>query len=121
MGKRKSKRKPMKKLKQKLDTQFNCLFCNHENAIECKLDSSNKVGHLTCKICDISWQCSITYLDEPVDVYSAWIDACEEVNKNKKAVASRARTQDREQDDNDEPGYANEINHGDAYDDDDDY
>ncbi|KAI9299792.1 hypothetical protein BJ944DRAFT_143926, partial [Cunninghamella echinulata] len=75
-GKRKSKRKPVKKLKQKLDTQFNCLFCNHENAIECKLDQSNKVGHLT-------------YLDEPVDVYSAWIDACEEVNKTKKQAASR--------------------------------
>ncbi|CAO3653203.1 unnamed protein product [Cunninghamella echinulata] len=114
MGKRKSKRKPVKKLKQKLDTQFNCLFCNHENAIE--------FGHLTCKVCDISWQCSITYLDEPVDVYSAWIDACEEVNKTKKQAVSRVRTQDREQDDiNEEPGYSNDVGHGDPYDDDDDY
>jgi transcription elongation factor Elf1 len=28
-------------------------------------------------------------LDEPVDVYSGWIDACEELNKRKKAEAAR--------------------------------
>ncbi|KAG2184990.1 hypothetical protein INT43_000903, partial [Umbelopsis isabellina] len=82
-GKRKSKRKPVKVLKATLDKQFNCLFCNHEKSIECKLDHQNKVGHLSCKVCDVSWQCPITYLDEAVDVYSAWIDACENVNKDR--------------------------------------
>ncbi|KAI9281194.1 hypothetical protein BY458DRAFT_429973, partial [Sporodiniella umbellata] len=70
-GKRKTKRKPQRKLKEKLDTQFNCVFCNHENSVDCKIDNTNKLGHLN-------------YLDEPVDVYSAWIDACEDVNKKKK-------------------------------------
>ncbi|KAI8347648.1 transcription elongation factor Elf1 like-domain-containing protein [Blakeslea trispora] len=93
MGKRKTKRKPQKKLKEKLDTSFNCLFCNHESSIECKIDQQNKVGILTCKICDVNWQTTITYLDEPVDVYSAWIDACEEVNRQKKLQSQRARTQ----------------------------
>ncbi|KAI9031694.1 transcription elongation factor 1, partial [Phycomyces nitens] len=58
-----------------LDVQFNCLFCNHEKSVDVKLDQANKVGHLTCKVCDMNWQ----LLDEPVDVYSAWIDACEDV------------------------------------------
>ncbi|KAI8337012.1 transcription elongation factor Elf1 like-domain-containing protein [Chlamydoabsidia padenii] len=108
MGKRKVKRKAAKKMKDKLDTQFNCLFCNHEKSIECKMDQANKVGHLTCKVCDINWQCSITYLDEPVDVYSAWVDACEEVNKAKKlAAAAKARNDNSQQD------------HGNQYEDDD--
>ncbi|KAI7897527.1 transcription elongation factor Elf1 like-domain-containing protein [Cokeromyces recurvatus] len=91
MGKRKTKRKPQKKLKEKLDTQFNCLFCNHENSIECKIDHQNKVGILSCKICGVSWQDTITYLDEPIDVYSAWIDACEELNKQRKVRAQQQR------------------------------
>ncbi|KAI9313356.1 hypothetical protein BX666DRAFT_1975692 [Dichotomocladium elegans] len=60
MGKRKAKRAAPKKLKTTLDSQFNCLFCNHEKAIDCKIDHANKVGHLSCKICDVSWQCNIT-------------------------------------------------------------
>ena len=27
------------------------------------------------------YKCSVNYLSEPVDVYSEWIDACEEANK----------------------------------------
>ncbi|KAI8989467.1 transcription elongation factor Elf1 like-domain-containing protein [Pilobolus umbonatus] len=91
MGKRKTKRKPQKKLKSKLDTLFSCLFCNHENSIECKIDHSNKVGLLSCKVCDVNWQNPVTYLDEPVDVYSAWIDACEDVNRQKRLQAQKAR------------------------------
>lgn len=30
-------------------------------------------------------------MDEPVDVYSGWIDACEEVNKQKKLQAIKQR------------------------------
>ncbi|CEJ03122.1 hypothetical protein G6F70_008640 [Rhizopus microsporus] len=89
MGKRKTKRKPQKKLKAKLDTTFNCLFCNHENSVDCKIDHANKLGHLNCKVCAVNWQCPITYLDEPVDVYSAWIDACEDVNQRKRLERSR--------------------------------
>ncbi|KAI8143976.1 transcription elongation factor Elf1 like-domain-containing protein [Fennellomyces sp. T-0311] len=96
MGKRKVKRQAAKKLKAKLDTQFNCLFCNHEQSIEVRIDRSNKVGHLSCKICDVNWQCSITYLDEAVDVYSAWVDACEDVNKSRREQKARERGRQRE-------------------------
>ncbi|KAL1925201.1 uncharacterized protein VTP21DRAFT_84 [Calcarisporiella thermophila] len=81
MGKRKSKRKPMVRRKLTLDTVFDCLFCNHEKTIECRLDKDSKVGHLKCKVCDVSFQCNINYLSEPIDVYSEWIDACNEANK----------------------------------------
>lgn len=60
-------------------------------------------------------------LDEPVDVYSAWIDACEEVNKAKKAAAARARNDAKERDDdNDAPAYSNQVEQGVPYDDEDD-
>ncbi|KAG2209230.1 hypothetical protein INT47_005522 [Mucor saturninus] len=119
MGKRKTKRKPQKKLKDKLDVQFNCLFCNHENSIECKIDHANKVGFLSCKICDITWQCTVTYLDEPVDVYSGWIDACEEVNKQKKLQAMKQRGPS-SRDDSRSPPPQNRLDPFDE-DDDDDY
>lgn len=55
---------------------------------------------LTC-ICHID-------LDEPVDVYAAWIDACEDVNKSKREAKARERERERERarelgDANDEP------------------
>ncbi|KAI8886929.1 Elf1-domain-containing protein [Backusella circina FSU 941] len=124
MGKRKTKRKPQKKLKDKLDTTFSCLFCNHESSIECKIDQPNKVGHLTCKVCDVNWQCTVTYLDEPVDVYSAWIDACEEVNKRKKLEAQRARDRNTRDDSRSPPpqDYSEDrLNPFDEDEDDDDY
>ncbi|KAG2181827.1 hypothetical protein INT44_008643, partial [Umbelopsis vinacea] len=119
-GKRKSNRKPVKRLKPELDKQFNCLFCNHEKSIECKIDHQNKVGHLSCKVCDVSWQCPITYLDEAVDVYSAWIDACENVNKDR-GSSRRARGDEEEEQ---EEGYESRPRPAATYDDeeeDDDY
>ncbi|CAO3651866.1 unnamed protein product [Mucor fragilis] len=123
MGKRKTKRKPQKKLKDKLDTQFNCLFCNHENSIECKIDSPNKVGILTCKICSVSWQCPVTYLDEPVDVYSAWIDACEDVNQQRRMKAAQKSRESRDDSRSPPPQSYSEdrLDPFDEDDDDDDY
>ncbi|KAI7833614.1 hypothetical protein BX661DRAFT_168762 [Kickxella alabastrina] len=56
MGKRKSSRKVVKKERPKLDTTFDCLFCNHEKSIHA----------------------AINHLSAAIDVYSEWIDACEE-------------------------------------------
>ncbi|KAH3899021.1 related to Transcription elongation factor 1 homolog [Saccharomycodes ludwigii] len=83
MGKRKkSTRKPVKRLVQKLDTQFNCLFCNHDKSVTCTLDKKNGIGSLSCKICGTNFQTMINTLSQPVDVYSDWFDAVEEVNAN---------------------------------------
>lgn len=81
MGKRKkSNRTPAKKLVLKLDTKFNCLFCNHDKSVSCTLDKKNCIGSLQCKICGQSFQTRINALSQPVDVYSDWFDAVEEVN-----------------------------------------
>ncbi|KAK9764123.1 hypothetical protein K7432_008632 [Basidiobolus ranarum] len=81
MGKRKSSAKAPTKRKVVLDTTFNCLFCNHEKSISCRLEKDSKIGHLSCRICSASFQCMINYLSEPIDVYSEWIDACEKINQ----------------------------------------
>lgn len=79
MGKRKSARKPVKKIKQTLDTTFTCLFCNHEKSVICVIDKKNLLGELHCKICGQSFQTAINSLSQPVDIYSDWIDACEDL------------------------------------------
>ncbi|KAE8221584.1 hypothetical protein CF319_g5087 [Tilletia indica] len=81
MGKRKSAKKPNagKKKLAPLQTNFNCLFCNGVAAILCKIDKNEGVGSLSCKLCGTKWSCPIQDLDEPIDIYSYWIDACDEV------------------------------------------
>lgn len=82
MGKRKkSSRTPVKRVIQKLDTKFNCLFCNHDKSVSCTLDKKNSIGTLSCKICGQSFQTRINSLSQPVDIYSDWFDAVEEVNQ----------------------------------------
>lgn len=99
MGKRKkSSRGPVKKLKQRLDTQFTCLFCNHEKAINCTIDKKSNIGTLTCKICGQSFQTSINSLSEPIDIYSTWIDACEAVAEEE---AKRVEAESADFDDDD--------------------
>ncbi|KAI8925844.1 transcription elongation factor Elf1 like-domain-containing protein [Entophlyctis helioformis] len=88
MGKRKSSRKPVKKLKTTLDKEFSCLFCNHERTVTAKLDNEHKIGQLTCSACGVSFQTTITTLSEPIDLYSDWIDACEQANDTSKPAAA---------------------------------
>lgn len=79
MGKRKTAAKPVKRIKQTLDITFTCLFCNHEKSVVCTLDKKNSLGELHCKICGQSFQSAINPLSQPVDIYSDWIDACEDL------------------------------------------
>jgi len=83
MGRRRSKRKapPKKKIIGTLETQFNCPFCNHEKSCDVKMDRPRNIGSISCRVCAEDYQTSITYLSEPIDVYSDWIDACESVNQ----------------------------------------
>jgi len=82
MAKKKSKRKAPtgRKALEPLDLQFNCPFCNHEKSCEVKMDRTRNTGRITCRICLEDFQSTINYLSEPIDVYSEWIDACENVN-----------------------------------------
>uniref|UniRef100_A0A7N6BHP0 Transcription elongation factor 1 homolog n=1 Tax=Anabas testudineus TaxID=64144 RepID=A0A7N6BHP0_ANATE len=83
MGRRKSKRKPppKKKMTGNLDTQFTCPFCNHEKSCDVKMERTCNTGIISCSVCLEEFQTPITYLSEPVDVYSDWIDACEAANQ----------------------------------------
>ncbi|KAI1115872.1 transcription elongation factor [Nemania sp. NC0429] len=91
MGKRKkSSRKPQgPKKREGLSKEFTCLFCNHEKAVNVKLDKKANVGQLSCAVCGQQFQCGIHSLMEPIDVYSEWVDAADAVAKeaaNEKAT-----------------------------------
>ncbi|KAL6043826.1 Transcription elongation factor 1 [Balamuthia mandrillaris] len=81
MGKRKSRKKPVKRVAAKVPTAFDCPFCNHEKAVECKIDKENSIGIVSCNICSAEYKMVTNYLTEPIDVYSEWIDRCEEQNQ----------------------------------------
>jgi transcription elongation factor Elf1 len=93
MGKRKkSSSKPQgPKKREPLSTTFTCLFCNHEKAIQVKLDKKAGVGNLHCKVCGQRFQTGINYLSAAVDVYSDWIDACENVAQEAAAQEAEDR------------------------------
>jgi len=82
MGRRKKARKapPKKKTTQKLDTVFNCPFCNHEKSCDVKLNRERNIGYVACRVCLEDFQTTINYLSEAIDVYGEWIDACESAN-----------------------------------------
>merc|ERR1712194_252889 len=84
MGRRKSAAKaPAKKKGPKVSTIFDCPFCNSKSAVECNIDKKRMLGEVKCRICDAEYQLMTDYLTEPVDVFCAWIDHCEEINEDK--------------------------------------
>jgi transcription elongation factor Elf1 len=81
MGKRKSSKKPVtKKSRPKLETSFNCPFCNSASSVTATLDADRGHGGVACGVCGADFGMKIDALAEPVDVYAAWIDACEDAN-----------------------------------------
>lgn len=81
MGKRKSKKQlPPPKTKKRLETLFNCPFCNSSKSVAVDLDRDREVGTCKCNVCGVDYSVDINALSESVDVYAAWIDHCEEVN-----------------------------------------
>ena len=73
MGGRKSKtKKVIKKKKAGIARQFKCLFCNHDEAVDCKIDRNAGIGTLSCKICDAKFQTTVHALSEPIDIFSEW-------------------------------------------------
>ncbi|KAI5803229.1 putative transcription elongation factor, partial [Geopyxis carbonaria] len=83
--------------KEPLSTTFNCLFCNHEDSVTCKLDKKAGIGQLQCKICGQQFQSNINYLSHAVDVYSEWVDACDEVAKPKSRPISSKQNESQRQ------------------------
>lgn len=82
MGKRKRATKaPAKKKMPKLDKVFNCPFCGHEGSVECKIDKGGTIGTLECRLCGVRYSATIGRLEEEIDVYYKWIDACDAANR----------------------------------------
>mmetsp|Transcript_33747 Transcript_33747/g.85412 ORF Transcript_33747/g.85412 Transcript_33747/m.85412 type:complete len:83 (+) Transcript_33747:150-398(+) len=82
MGKRKSSKPPPKKAAAKLDTQFNCPFCNSSRSVQCTMDHEKEMAKMNCTQCPQGFEMRITHLTEPIDVYHEWLDKCEEANVN---------------------------------------
>lgn len=61
----------------KLDTSFNCPFCNVARAVTCAIDLEHGLATARCGACGESYQTQADHLTEPVDVFSDWLDACE--------------------------------------------
>merc|ERR1711865_558065 len=81
MGRRKSAAKPPPKKKSpKLATNFDCPFCNTKASVDCQIDKKRFLGTVSCRVCSAEYQMMTDYLTEPVDVFCAWIDDCEEAN-----------------------------------------
>lgn len=80
MGKRKSSKPPPKKAASKLDTSFNCPFCNSNKSVHCTLDLDMMIGTVECSKCQNRFTDKINHLTEPIDLYSDWIDECEQAN-----------------------------------------
>eukprot|EP00929_Paragymnodinium_shiwhaense_P113960 TRINITY_DN82270_c0_g1_i1.p1 TRINITY_DN82270_c0_g1~~TRINITY_DN82270_c0_g1_i1.p1 ORF type:complete len:104 (+),score=25.39 TRINITY_DN82270_c0_g1_i1:124-435(+) len=80
MGRRRSRAMQAPKPKPKLDTTFDCLFCQSAKAVEVKLVRLEQIAYLKCRVCGANFQSRINYLSEAVDVYSDWVDEAEEAN-----------------------------------------
>ena len=87
MGRRKSKARVMKKAVATVPTSFDCPFCNHAGTVECSMNKKKYVGIIKCRVCDTKYQTVINYLTEPIDIFSEWIDECENVNTREGAAA----------------------------------
>eukprot|EP00834_Sanchytrium_tribonematis_P008325 NODE_943_length_2959_cov_0.532517.p2 type:complete len:152 gc:universal NODE_943_length_2959_cov_0.532517:893-438(-) len=85
MAKKKSTRKPAKRIKLKLDTQFNCLNCNQENSVSVKMNRDKDIidprAVLMCRLCNITYSSKVNNLSQPVDVYHDWVDNFEKIQE----------------------------------------
>ncbi|CAN6165043.1 unnamed protein product [Urochloa humidicola] len=91
MAKRKSRKaaKAPPKKKDKLETAFDCPFCNHRASVECTIVLKERIAVATCGVCKEIYHTDANALTEPIDVYSEWIDACELANEGVRNVCRR--------------------------------
>lgn len=79
MGRRKkAAKKVVKKKTATVPKIFKCIFCNHDDSVECKLDFRVMIGELKCRICGEGFQTTIHSLTDPIDVFSEWLDETQE-------------------------------------------
>lgn len=74
MAKKKTRKMVQKKINPKLESRFDCPICNHENVVQCKINSKFNSGVAACSACNAHYGCKVTNLDNPIDIYYSWID-----------------------------------------------
>ncbi|XP_075400790.1 transcription elongation factor 1 homolog [Tenrec ecaudatus] len=90
MGRSKPKQKPPpKKWTGTLDAEFTCPFCNHPKACEAKMNRARGKAVISCSVRFEAFQAPITHLSDPVAVCNAWVDACEEANREQPQRSAR--------------------------------
>ena len=58
--------------KEKLPSNFQCLFCNHENSVSITLEKKQGVGNLHCKVCGQTFQTGIN-CTRPTRIHATYI------------------------------------------------
>ncbi|KAI4290733.1 hypothetical protein PAPHI01_0007 [Pancytospora philotis] len=75
MGSKKSKRVKARPLKPAaMENRFDCMKCNHEKVVQCKISKEKRVGYAFCTVCEANFKCKVHQLDKPIDIYYAWMD-----------------------------------------------
>lgn len=78
MGKRRKAQAPVAKVRPKLAKHFECPFCNSHASVDVKIDRVQGAGKAECGVCGQNFTAHTGMLDEAVDLYHAWLDACED-------------------------------------------
>lgn len=91
--------KKTKKGKGDLPKTFDCLFCNEQMKVTVTLDKKVGLGSLSCSACGEHFQTPINHLEGAVDVFSAWVDACDAVAQEAAAEKVAVKVKREEDDD----------------------
>lgn len=81
--------------KDTIQKTFKCMYCETENSVYVTIKKKDKEGSLKCNKCLRGFSCTITHLDEAVDVYFKWVEAVEE-QANKEIEAEREKAKEKE-------------------------
>ena len=103
MGKRKSRQVQSKGPPPKVDTVFDCPFCSHRHTIEVKMQRKAGNAKLFCRVCNLVFHKKLSPLDKEVDVYCAWIDSANAVNKKGQGQIGLVGGKDSDSEDDDGP------------------
>lgn len=96
MGRRRTRAMKPPKKRDAVDVVFNCPWCSGAKTVEVKMKRQEKYAHLKCRRCMIDHKMPISYLHEPIDVYSDWVDKCDAANQNVAASPQRRKRERRD-------------------------
>ncbi|KIW22031.1 uncharacterized protein PV07_12571 [Cladophialophora immunda] len=57
-----------------LQSVFDCLKCEHPEAVSVSVRKKEGLGSLSCTYCKARYSCRVCYISKPIDVYYEWMD-----------------------------------------------